>query len=92
MRPGPGESARLVGFLVDEDDFAPPPERAPPLVEVLRPPRQLAVARDFAAGMTVAAIAETRRISVETVRTHLREIRRRLGVHDCAGVARAFAE
>ncbi|HEY3819852.1 MAG TPA: helix-turn-helix transcriptional regulator [Polyangiaceae bacterium] len=92
MRPGRGESARLVGFLVDEDDFAPPPDRAPPLVEALLSPRQLAVARDFAAGMAVMAIAEARRILVETVRTHLREIRRRLGVRDRAGVARALAE
>jgi DNA-binding CsgD family transcriptional regulator len=38
------------------------------------------------------AIAEARRISVETVRTHLREVRRRLGVRDRAGVARALAE
>jgi DNA-binding CsgD family transcriptional regulator len=92
LRPEPGESARLVGFLIDEDHFAPPPERAPPLVEALLSPRQLAVARDFASGMTVEAIAQARRISVETVRTHLRETRRRLGVHGRVGLARALAE
>jgi DNA-binding CsgD family transcriptional regulator len=85
-----GEATRLVGFLIDESDLDELPHPAPPLVEALLSPRQLAVARDFVAGMAVATIAETRRLSVETVRTHLREAYRRLGVRGRAALSRAL--
>jgi DNA-binding CsgD family transcriptional regulator len=90
LRAEPGETARLIGFLVDENDLDEEPDAAPPLVEALLSPRQLAVARDFVSGMAIATIAEMRRLSVETVRTHLREAYRKLGVRGRTALSRAL--
>jgi DNA-binding CsgD family transcriptional regulator len=93
--PKPGETMRLVGLLVDERGAHAGPVRVPepvaPLVEARLSPRQLEVARDFAAGMDVPGIAESRRLSVDTVRTHLRIAYRKLDVRSRSELARALS-
>jgi DNA-binding CsgD family transcriptional regulator len=88
----PGETMRLSGFLLTEEEapFERQPGFVPPLIEALLSKRQLAVARDFAAGMDVPGIAEAQRLSTETVRTHLRKAYLKLGVRGRRDLARAL--
>lgn len=94
--PGADEAMALLGFLVEEAGSPTAATGAgapgiPALVQSLLSERQLAVAGDFAAGMDVPTIAEGRRLSVETVRTHLRNAYRKLGVHNRHDLARALS-
>jgi DNA-binding CsgD family transcriptional regulator len=85
--PGPGETQRLLGWLVD-DRPNPSPSTFPTPAEELLSPRQRAVARSAARGRSIARIAVELRLRPETVRTHLREVYRRLGVSQRVELAR----
>jgi DNA-binding CsgD family transcriptional regulator len=84
--PKPGESQRLLGWFVDVRKEDPGPIPA----DALLSPRQRRIARDAAAGDSVTTIAARLRLRPETVRSHLREIYRRLGVQRRVELARLF--
>jgi DNA-binding NarL/FixJ family response regulator len=85
--PGAGEQQRLLGWIVDDE--APVAAKTP--AEELLTDRQRAVARAAAAGETVPRIARRLRLRAETVRTHLRDVYRRLGIRDRTELARLVA-
>lgn len=65
-----------------------PPSLHNPILEKLLTPRQLAIAQQAALGKTSNEIADSLHISPETVRTHIKSIYRRLGVHNRIELAR----
>ena len=74
----------LVGRIAAAAEGEPLPTPA----EELLSPRQRAVARAAARGKSIALIASELRLQPETVRTHLRDVYRRLGVSQRAELAR----
>ncbi len=83
--PEAGETQRLLGWLIDD---RPSQSQLPTPAEELLSPRQRAVARAAARGKSIARIAIELQLRPETVRTHLREVYRRLGVSQRAALAR----
>lgn len=88
--PASGETVRLLGLLIAEGDDTPADARPSP-AEALLSARQVAIARDAANGMSASAIAEVRRLSVFTVRAHLRAVYQRLGVSSRQALARLLS-
>jgi DNA-binding CsgD family transcriptional regulator len=84
--PRPGETQRLLGWFVDDRRSDPGPVPA----DALLSPRQRRIARDAAAGDSLTTIATKLKVRPETVRSHLREIYRRLGVQRRVELARLF--
>lgn len=90
--PQRGEHQRLLGWVVTDTFMSalPSPGDVPaetPAEELLTP-RQRAVARAAARGATVPEMARDLGLGQETVRSHLREIYRRLAVRDRAQLSR----
>lgn len=83
--PEKDEQQRILGWLIDDRE---PAGSAP--AEALLSPRQREIAHAVARGAAVAEVAERFGISVETVRTHLRAIYRRLGVRDRRALVRVL--
>ncbi|MEM6993465.1 MAG: helix-turn-helix transcriptional regulator [Myxococcota bacterium] len=95
--PGPDESRRVLVILVDDAEvdaapaLQPSPHRKRP-AEAALSVRQLEVARAAAAGAAIPEIARDLGVSPTTVRTHLRTVYSRLGIHSRAQLARAVGD
>lgn len=80
------ERQRILGWLLPDEDSG---MGVGPASELLSD-KQRAVARAAAAGQTVEEMGRAFGVTSETIRTHLREIYRRLGVRDRRALARVL--
>lgn len=94
----PADLVRAIGSAHTNRWFVDPglaePDRHPPCEDVrqLLTPRQHEILRMIANGMTETAITEQLVVSQDTVRSHIKHLRRRLGARDRAhAIARAYS-